>query len=172
MFFEYNEDTEKYDIPIYVHNPKIYEHTKEEVEDWIGLLKTEKVSAKSIFIDNDIIVDTKTWNTIKLNKYDEERLEKHRNYINNSLTSIIKPTYKKVDGIEEMIETGNFYIMENKAVLCFLFHILNFKDFMLFYRHNDWKNITGIDFAPSIRCAAPEATHLCNRFIRSQFFTN
>ena len=124
MFFEYNEDTEKYDIPIYVHNPKIYEHTKEEVEDWIGLLKTENVSAKSIFIDNDIIVDTKTWNTIKLNEYDEEKLEKHRNYINNSLTSIIKPTYKKVDGIEEMIETGNFYIMENKETGNYLIHVV------------------------------------------------
>jgi hypothetical protein len=124
MFFEYNEETDKYDIPIYVHNPKVFEHTKEEVEDWIGLLKPEAITSKSIYIDNDIIVDTKTWNTIKLKEYDNEQLIKHQNYINNSLTSIIKPTYKRVDGVEEMIETGNFYIMEDPETGSYLIHVV------------------------------------------------
>ena len=124
MFFEYNEETGKYDIPIYVHNPKVFEHTKEEVEDWIGLLKPEIITSKSIYIDNDIIVDTKTWNTIKLKEHDNDQLTKHQNYINNSITSIIKPAYKKVDGLEEMIESGNFYIMEDPETGSYLIHVV------------------------------------------------
>jgi microcystin-dependent protein len=124
MFFEYNEETDKYDIPIYVHNPKVFEHPIEQIEDWLGILKSKNIDAKSLIIDNDLILDYKTWNTIKLNKYDDEKFKKHQEYIDNSLTSIIKPTYKRVSSIEEMIDVGNFYILEDPRTGDYLIHVV------------------------------------------------
>ena len=113
LFFEYNNETEKYDIPIYVHNPKVIEHPIEEINDWIGIKdNSHKFDTLSKFINNDIIVDEKTWNTLKFSEYKEEMYDKYVSYVENHISMVTKPTYSKVDSEEDMIESGKFYIMD------------------------------------------------------------
>ena len=113
LLFEYNEETDKYDIPIYVHNPKIIEHPIEEINDWIGINDGEhKYDILSKFINNDIVVSEKTWNTLKFASYKKEVYNKYIDYVENKISMVAKPTYTKVDSEEDMIETGKFYIMD------------------------------------------------------------
>lgn len=113
LFFEYNTETELYDIPIFVHNAKVIEHPIEEINDWIGLKDGEhKFDILSKFIDNDVIVSEKTWNALKFSTYKKEMYDKYKTFIENNITMVAKPNYTKVDSEEEMIETGRFYIMD------------------------------------------------------------
>lgn len=115
LFFQFNEETQLYDIPIYVHNPKVIEHCTEEVEGWLQSLYNPNRTDMDTFVNNDIIVDSRTWNALKFREFYQERTEQFETYVNNSLVSIVKPTYKKVNSETEMMDTGYFYVMETST---------------------------------------------------------
>jgi microcystin-dependent protein len=115
LFFQFNEETQLYDIPIYIHNPKVIEHCTEEVEGWLQSLYNPNRTDMDTFVNNDIIVDSRTWNALKFREYYQERTEQFETYVNNSLVSVVKPTYKKVNSETEMMDTGYFYVMETST---------------------------------------------------------
>ena len=115
LFFQFNEETQLYDIPIYVHNPKVIEHSTEEVEDWLMSFYDINRTDMSTFINNDIVVDSRTWSAIKFKDYYKELTDKFETYVDNSLVSVVKPTYKKVESEAEMLDTGYFYVMETSV---------------------------------------------------------
>ena len=115
LFFQFNEETQLYDIPIYIHNPKVIEHCTEEVEGWLQSLYNPNRTDMDTFVNNDIIVDSRTWNALRFREFYQERTEQFETYVNNSLVSVVKPTYRKVDSEAEMMDTGYFYVMETST---------------------------------------------------------
>ena len=115
LFFQFNEETQLYDIPIYIHNPKVIEHCTEEVEGWLQSLYNPSRTDMDTFVNNDIIVDSRTWNALRFREFYQERTEQFETYVNNSLVSVVKPTYKKVNSEAEMMDTGYFYVMETST---------------------------------------------------------